>query len=243
MWLLPAVVLGTSVTLSVPLGRYLAWIFDGRYRPPDWLARLERLVDTGSQSWKQYAFSLLLFNSVMFVVGFALLALQPWLPFNPDDRPALAPTTIFNTVISFQSNTSLQHYAGEQHLSYTSQLTALMWNMFVSGATGLCALIAVIRGLRGDSHLGNYYLDMGREVAYVMVPLCLVAGVLLIAAGVPMTFAGAEQTAAQVISRGPAAAMIPGKRPVRGRLAGSGRIGAFSPTRKPHRCHAPPAVT
>jgi K+-transporting ATPase ATPase A chain len=145
----------------------------------------------------------------MFVAGFAFLALQPVLPLNPDARPALAPTTIFNTVISFQSNTSLQHYSGEQHLSYFSQLTAIMWNMFVSGATGLCALAAMVRGLRGDAHLGNYYLDMGRAVAYVLVPFSFVAAILLSAAGVPMTFDGAAQASDQVISRGPAAAMIP----------------------------------
>jgi K+-transporting ATPase ATPase A chain len=209
MWLLPLLVVGVSVALSVPVGGYLAWIFEGRYRPPDWLARLERRLDTGPQTWRQYAVSLLLFNTVMFLVGFAALAFQSGLPLNPDDRPALAPTTLFNTVISFQSNTSLQHYAGEQHLSYFSQLVAVMWNMFVSGATGLCALVAVIRGLRGDAYLGNYYLDMGRAVAYVLLPFGLGAGVLLMAAGVPMTLGGAEQTAAQTISRGPVAAMIP----------------------------------
>src|SRR5262245_31706759 len=112
MWLLPVLIVSTAVALSVPVGSYLAWTMEGRFRPPWWLRWFERLLDTGPQSWKQYAFAMLGFNTVMFVVGFLFLALQPCLPLNPDDRPMLAPTTVFNTVISFQSNTSLQHYAG-----------------------------------------------------------------------------------------------------------------------------------
>ena len=82
-----------------------------------------------------------MFNTVMFIAAFALLALQPVLPLNPDlhEKGMLAPTTIFNTAVSFLTNTNLQHYAGEQHLSYFSQLTAILWNMFVSAAVGFCA--------------------------------------------------------------------------------------------------------
>jgi potassium-transporting ATPase potassium-binding subunit len=216
IWLLPVLTVVVAVALSIPTGRYLAWIIDAEFSPPSWLHRFEQQFDTGPQTWKQYAVSLLLFNTVMFVVGFVALALQPWLPFNPDGKGMLAPTTIFNTVISFQSNTSLQHYAGEQHLSYFSQLVPVMWNMFVGGATGLCALAAVIRGLRGDSHLGNYYLDLWRLFAYIIVPISLTFGVLFIASGVPMTFEGAEKVAplespadSSTIARGPVAAMVP----------------------------------
>src|SRR5262249_48424150 len=97
MWLLPLLIVVSAVVLSVPVGFYLAWIMDGRYRPPRWLGWFERRVDTGPQNWKQYAIALLLFNTVMFVVAFVLLALQSYLPLNPDDKPALAPTTVFNT--------------------------------------------------------------------------------------------------------------------------------------------------
>jgi K+-transporting ATPase ATPase A chain len=225
MWLLPVLIVSTAVALSVPVGSYMAWIMEGRFRPPWWLRKLEHRLDTGPQSWKQYALAMLTFNTVMFVAGFLFLALQPCLPLNPDDRPMLAPTTVFNTVISFQSNTSLQHYAGEQHLSYFSQLAAVMWNMFVSGATGLCVLAAVIRGLRGDAHLGNYYLDMWRMVVYIILPVSLLLGILFISTGVPMTFGGAEHVAPvepaalgtdaagrslpQKIARGPVAALVP----------------------------------
>jgi K+-transporting ATPase ATPase A chain len=225
MWLLPVLIVSTAVALSVPVGCYMAWIMEGRFRPPWWLRGFERLLDTGPQSWKQYALAMLGFNTVMFVIGFLFLALQPCLPLNPDGRPMLAPTTIFNTVISFQSNTSLQHYSGEQHLSYFSQLAAVLWNMFVSGGTGLCVLAAMIRGLRGDAHLGNYYLDMWRMVVYVILPISVFLGILFIGAGVPMTFAGAGhvtpldsaalgtdaagRSLPQNIARGPVAAMVP----------------------------------
>ena len=214
VWLLPLLIVVTTVILSIPVGRYLAWIIDGRYHAPRWLRWLEGRLDTGPQSWKQYAFSLLLFNTVMFVWSFLVLVLQqPGTPLNPDGQKELAPTTVFNTAASFLTNTNLQHYSGEQHLSYLSQLAVILWNMFVSASVGFCALAAVIRGLRGDEHLGNFYLDLWRAVLYVFVPSSLVMGVLLLAAGVPMTLDGAAvvttlEGAAQRISRGPVAAFL-----------------------------------
>ena len=135
MWLLPFLILVTAVALSIPLGRYLAWIMDGRLpRRRACCAWFEQRLDTGPQDWKQYAVALLLFNAAIFVFGFVVLALQPLMPLNPDGRGMLAPTTIFNTVSSFLTNTNLQHYSGEQHLSYFSQIFFVIWNMFVSAA-------------------------------------------------------------------------------------------------------------
>jgi K+-transporting ATPase ATPase A chain len=216
MFLLPFLIVGTTVLLSIPVGFYLAWIIDAQYTPPAWLRAIEARLDTGTQNWKQYAISLLWFNGVMFVIAFLFLALQPYLPLNPDhhDKADLAPSTIFNTAVSFLTNTNLQHYGGEQHLSYFSQLTAILWNMFVSAAVGFSALAAVIRGLRGDPHMGNFYLDMWRVAVYIFLPSSLLMGVLLMADGVPMTFEGkAEVTTLeqqkQDIARGPVAAIIP----------------------------------
>jgi K+-transporting ATPase ATPase A chain len=225
MWFLPALIVITSVALSVPVGLYLAWIMDGRYRAPRVLRWIEQRLSTGPQNWKQYAIALMLFNTVMFVFGFIVLALQPYLPFNPDGMKMLGPTTIFNTVTSFLTNTNLQHYSGEQHLSYFSQLVFVVWNMFVSASVGFCALSAIIRGLRGDQHMGNFYVDMWRAVAYVFIPSSLLMGVLLLPAGVPMTLDGkAEATTVEAgamgtgedgkpqpqnISRGPVAALVP----------------------------------
>ncbi len=222
IWFLPLLIVGTSVALSVPVGVYLAWLLDGHYRPPDWLRWIERRLDTGPQDWKQYAFSLLLFSTLCYIVAFVVLALQPWLPLNPDDKKMLGPSTIFHTAISFVTNNSQQHYAGEQHLSYLSQLVAIVWSMFVSGAMSACVLTAVIRGLRGDAHIGNFYVDAWRLAAYVLVPASLFLGVISMSAGVPMTFEGAALTttreggvtdngdpAPQRIARGPVAALVP----------------------------------
>jgi K+-transporting ATPase ATPase A chain len=225
VWILPLLILGTTVVLSVPVGHYLAWIMDGRYRPRGPLAWIERVLNTGPQDWKQYAISLVLFNTVMFMFGFAVLQAQPVWPLNPDQKGLLAPTTVFNTTASFLTNTNLQHYAGEQHLSYFSQLAVICWNMFVSAAVGFCALAAMIRGLRGDPHMGNYYLDMWRVVACVFLPACLLTALPLMASGVPMTFEKAAEVAPlepdamgkddagklkpQVIARGPVAAILP----------------------------------
>ncbi|QEL13403.1 potassium-transporting ATPase subunit KdpA [Limnoglobus roseus] len=220
MWLLPILIVGTTVLLSVPIGRYLAGIIDGKYQAPAFLRWFERRLDTGPQNWKQYAASLVIFNTVMFLFGYLVLALQPSLPLNqrdaafPDGKGMLSPTTIFNTVTSFLTNTNLQHYSGEQHLSYFSQLLFVLWNMFTSAAVGFCALAAVIRGLRGDPHMGNYYVDMWRVVVYVFVPFSVITGILLIAAGMPMTLEpSAEvqtlQPGTQVIARGPVAAILP----------------------------------
>ena len=79
MWTLPILIVGLTVALSIPFGLYLAWIMDGRYRDkaPRWLLWIEQIFDTGGQDWKQYAFALLLFNTVMFVVGYSVLSLSP----------------------------------------------------------------------------------------------------------------------------------------------------------------------
>src|SRR5437868_14034266 len=99
IWFLPVLIVGTTVALSIPVGRYLAWVIDGGFKPPRWLAWCERRLDTGPQNWKQYAFALLLFNLVMFLFSFAILALQQYLPLNQlrdeGKDTTLAPTTVF----------------------------------------------------------------------------------------------------------------------------------------------------
>lgn len=240
VWSLPLLIVGATVVLAIPLGLYMAGIFDGRYRAPGFLRWVEHRVDTGAQDWKQYAVAMLLFNVAIFIVGFTVLALQDVLPlnqlkFNPDGSPrlnadgtpfdtTLCPSTIFNTVCSFLSNTNLQHYAGEVHLSYFSQLFFICWKQFITPAIGLCALIAIIRGLRGDRDMGNFYVDMWRSVVYLFLPLALVVAIALMATGVPMTLQGpAEvglvepgalgtgddgQPLKQQIARGPVAAIV-----------------------------------
>jgi K+-transporting ATPase ATPase A chain len=213
VWLLPAFILLVTIVLSVPVGMYLARIMDGRYKPLPRLGWLEGRLNTGGQNWKQYALALLLFNTLAFVFGYIVLAVQPVAPLNPDEKGMLAPTTIFNSAISFFTNTNLQHYSGEQHFSYWSQTVFVLFNMFTSAAVGFCALTAMTRGLRGDPHMGNFYLDLWRVVAYVLIPAAVITAIPLLAAGVPMTFDKAADVATmegpkQVIARGPVAAML-----------------------------------
>jgi len=225
MWTLPLIILVTAIAVSIPLSRYMAWVMDGRYRTPRPLRWFESKVDSGPQDWKQYTVALLVFNAVLFVFGFVVLSLQPLMPLNPLGRGMLAPSTIFNTVISFMTNTNLQHYSGDQHLSNFSQIFFILPNMFLSASVGLCALTAIIRALRGEQLVGNFFVDMWRVVVYMFVPIALIVGVIFIHQGMPMTYASAQQVTTlepaamgtadngqpkqQTLIVGPVAAVIP----------------------------------
>jgi len=187
-WILPFALLVAATLIAFPLSRYMAWIMEGKYRPLPIFGWIEKRLDSGSQNWKQYTVSLLLFNGLMFVYCYVVLALQPWTPLNPDGKGMIFPTTIFEAVTSFMTNTNLQHYSGEQVMSNFSQIFFGIAMLFISAAVGLCALTAVIRALRGDSLLGNYFVDMWRTVVYMFVPICLVISLVFIQQGSPMTF-------------------------------------------------------
>jgi potassium-transporting ATPase potassium-binding subunit len=193
MWFLPISILVTTTILAVPLSRYLAWIMNGQYKAPRFLRWVEGHLDSGPQNWKQYTASLLIFNTALFVFGFAVLALQPWLPLNPLGRGMLSPSTIFHSVASFITNTDLQHYSGDVHLSIFSQIFFCISNFFLSASIGLCALTAIIRSFRSDAHLGNFFVDMWRVVIYAFLPIAFVFSLLFIQQGSPMTFKNAYQ--------------------------------------------------
>jgi len=186
-WLLPSLLLATAVIVAFPLSRYMTWIMEGKYKPLPIMGWVEKKLDGGQQNWKQYAGSLLLFNTMLFVLGFIVLVLQQWLPLNPDGKVMLAPSTIFHSVISFMTNTNLQHYAGDQHLSNFSQIFFCISNMFLSAGIGLCALTAIIRALRSDSGLGNFFVDIWRVVIYLFLPAALLFSIIFISQGSPMT--------------------------------------------------------
>ncbi len=212
IWFLPVLLLATATLLAFPLSRYMGWIMDGEYRPVRIFAWFEKRLDSGHQSWKQYVGSLLIFNTALFVFGFLVLALQGSMPLNPMGRPMIAPSTIFNSVISFMTNTNLQHYSGDQHFSNFSQIFFDISNMFISAAIGLCALTAIIRALRSDSHLGNFFLDMWRVLIYMFIPSAIIISIIFISQGSPMTLesvyhiAGLESNQQNIIV-GPVAAL------------------------------------
>jgi K+-transporting ATPase ATPase A chain len=225
MWLLPALLLLSAIVLSIPLSAYFAWLMDGKYRARRVLKWFEDLIDTGPQDWKQYVLAMIAFSFALFVFGFVVLSLQPIAPLNPRGLGILAPSTIFNTVISFMTNTNLQHYSGDQHLSNFSQIFFILPNMFLSASIGFCALAAIIRAFRGEATVGNFFVDMWRVAIYIYLPVSLIFGVIFMQQGMPMTYASTEmattlepgsmglddkgQAKQQTIVVGPVAAVIP----------------------------------
>jgi potassium-transporting ATPase potassium-binding subunit len=211
-------ILGTAALLSWPLGSAMTWAMNPGGKVAGFRDGVEDLFDKAAgkaisreQTWKEYVLSMLLFNGFMFIVTFAILAMQQVLPLNPDGKGSLSPDLIFHTVSSFTSNTNLQHYSGEVTLSYFSQIFGLMWLQFVSAATGIAALTALARGLAGKTLLGNFYRDLMRATFLVLLPLAVAAAVLLLLGCVPMTFQGSAtaktlEGALQTIARGPVAA-------------------------------------
>ena len=227
MWLLPISIIVFTILIAVPLSRYMAKIMDGKYRAPGVLRWFEKRLDSGPQNWKQYTVALLVFNTVLFVYGYVVLSLQPRMPLNPRGLGMLAPSTIFNTVISFITNTNIQHYSGDVAFSNFSQIFFCIANFFLSASVGLCALAAIIRALRGDLALGNFFVDMWRVVVYMFLPAAFVISLVFLAQGMPMTYQSDYQVATlepaamgttdngqpkqQTIVVGPLAAFVPMK--------------------------------
>ncbi len=211
------VTVAIAIVTSLPIGRYMARVFtdagtwlDPVFRPVERLVLRLALVDPDEQQdWKAYARSLLVSNTVMWLATFAVVTLQGVLFLNPDGIPGMEPMLAFNTISSFTTNTNLQHYSGETGLSYLSQMIAITFLQFVTAATGMAALVAIIRALGGQrlTQLGNFYVDLTRAAVRVLLPLAIVVGTILISQGTPMTFEGAVKVRTlegqeQVIARG-----------------------------------------
>jgi K+-transporting ATPase ATPase A chain len=218
-FLIPAIIIGATIALSWPLGKYMRWAMDPINPGPrrqHYESVCIGILGQGTsrgQNWKQYCLSMLAFNVVMFVFVYVVLTNQQWFPLNPDGKEALEPSLAFNTAASFTSNTNLQHYSGEASLSYFSQLFALMWLQFVSAATGVAAVTALCRGLAGRTVMGNFFQDLWRATGLVLLPLAIIGASLLILCGMPMTLQGSAvattlEGATQTIARGPVAAFV-----------------------------------
>src|SRR5438128_2896957 len=133
-------------------------------------------------TWRTYAVAVLLFNFVGLAALYLLLRVQQWLPLNPQGFPANSPDLAFNTAASFATNTNWQSYGGETTLSYLSQMLGLTVQNFVSAATGMAVLVALIRGLalRSAETIGNFWVDLVRSTLYILLPLSLVLAVVLV---------------------------------------------------------------
>jgi K+-transporting ATPase ATPase A chain len=210
--------LALPVLLSWPLGRFMTAVMNPPAKSGVGLLAIllrktgGRMLDR-EQEWKGYLVSMLTFNAIMFGAVVLMLALQHLLPLNPDGKGPLEASLIFNTAVSFVTNTNLQHYSGEVSMSYFSQLFALTWLQFVSAATGISCFTALARALAGNTLIGNFYRDLLRSTLFILLPLSVAVALLLVAGGVPMTFEGSAaartlEGAMQTIARGPVAAMV-----------------------------------
>jgi K+-transporting ATPase ATPase A chain len=186
------------VLLVKPLGAYMAAVFADS---PNRVLRIGAPVERGlyrvagvdhgeDMSWKRYALALLAFNVVGLLVVYLLQRVQQWLPLNPQGFGAISPDSALNTAISFASNTNWQGYGGESTMSYLTQMLGLAVQNFVSAATGIAVLIALIRGFvrKTSNGIGNFWVDMTRSTLYVLLPLSLLLSLLLVSQGVPQNF-------------------------------------------------------
>lgn len=167
-----------------------------------------------SMDWKEYSIALMLLNLFQMALAFLIFSFQDRLPLNPQGFPGLTWDLAFMQVISFATNTNLQHYSGEAALSYLSQMSAVQFLQFTSAASGLCAAIALIRGFKsGSKDLGNFYVDFVRSLTRLLFPLCFVAALVFVWLGVPQTLSGytavkTVEGATQSILVGPVASLV-----------------------------------
>ena len=231
-WMEIGLYLVVLLALVRPLGWYMARVYTGQ---PCGLDRIigpaERLIyrlcgirPETEMNWPTYAIAMLVFNGLGVVSVYVLLRAQVWLPLNPQHLPEVSPDLAFNTAISFATNTNWQAYSGESALSYLTQMLGLSVQNFLSAASGMAVLIALIRGItrRLTETIGNFWVDVTRSTLYVLLPLSLLLAVVLTSQGVVQTFSPAievtlvesttdaegKPVTTQTIPMGPAASQI-----------------------------------
>ena len=210
------------LVMVIPAGMYLYHIAAGKHtladpvfdRVDNVIYKIGGVHPQRGMNWKTYALALLGTNAVMILLGYIVLRIQSIPLFNPNGIEGMEPSLSFNTIISFMTNTNLQHYSGESGLSYLSQMLVITFMMFVSAASGYAACIAFIRGLAGKTrdNVGNFFADLVRITTRVRLPFSIVGGLLLVWQGVPQNFSGnvvvdTIEGAKQVIAMGPMAAL------------------------------------
>jgi K+-transporting ATPase ATPase A chain len=218
--------------LVKPLGLYMANVYRGNrtFLTPvlepieKFIYRLSGVHGAGEMDWKTYAVAMLIFNIAGLILVYLIQRLQGILPLNPQGLEAVPPDLAFNTAISFATNTNWQSYGGESTMSYLTQMLALTVQNFVSAASGMAILIALVRSFvrYSASTIGNFWVDMTRSVLYILLPLSLLLSVVLLSQGVVQTFepsqtatllqttenATAQNASQQVIAVGPEASQI-----------------------------------
>ncbi|CAN7657065.1 potassium-transporting ATPase subunit KdpA [Variovorax sp. LjRoot290] len=197
-WTLLGLFLIVLGVLAWPLGRYLAALCDGRL--PRWMQRAEaplyKLAGVSpeqSMHWRSYALGLLAFNAIGALAVYGLQRLQAVLPLNPAGMGAVSPDSAFNTAVSFVSNTNWQGYAGESTMSYLTQMLGLSVQNFLSAATGVAVAFALARGFAarstdGKGFVGNFWVDMTRITAWLLLPISFVIAMVFVGQGVIQNF-------------------------------------------------------
>lgn len=211
-----------TLLLAVPLGGYIAKVFRGERTITDFMSPLERFIFRISgidphkkMDWKAFLKAMLTLNLVWLVYAFVLLLFQGKLPLNPDGNPGQTPDLAFNTAISFLVNCDLQHYSGESGVTYLTQLGVVTFLQFVSAATGIAALFALLNGIKEKTtaNVGNFWQIFVKAITRILLPLSFIWAVLLVFNGTPSGFEGKDtittlQGDTVQVSRGPAAGMI-----------------------------------
>lgn len=215
--------IGLLAGLSPLLGKFMARVFMGEkhiMKPVfGWLEtliyKLTGINKNEEMNWKTYTIGLLLFNFFGFLLLFLLQIFQSYLPLNTEKLPNVSWHLAYNTAMSFVTNTNWQSYSGENTLSYLVQMLGLTVQNFVSAATGIAVVLALIRGLtrKTTEALGNFWVDMTRSVLYILLPLSIILAILLVGQGTVQTFshyvkASPLQGSEQVIPLGPVASQI-----------------------------------
>jgi K+-transporting ATPase ATPase A chain len=211
------------IGLTPILGNYMFKVYTGNQHFMllvfGWLEKLtyksSGINPDEETNWKSYTFGLLLFNMIGFVFVFLIQIFQAHLPLNPANLSNVSWHSAFNASVSFMTNTNWQGYAGETTLSYFVQMIGLSVQNFVSAATGMAVLLALIRGIsrKTTEKLGNFWTDLTRSILYVLLPLSILFAIVLVGQGVVQNFKTYEtiqtlQGAQQVIPMGPAASQI-----------------------------------
>jgi K+-transporting ATPase ATPase A chain len=204
-WILLAAFLGALLLLAWPLGKWLVAVAEGSF--PRWMApfqaaerglyRLAGVDESAGMGCRQYAIALVVFNFLGVLAVYGLQRLQGVLPLNPQGMAGVSADSSFNTAISFVTNTNWQGYAGEGTMSYLTQMLALAVQNFLSAATGIVVVIALVRGFvaRSSASIGNFWVDITRVTAYVLIPLSLVFAVFLVSQGVIQNFSPYKEVA------------------------------------------------
>jgi len=222
-WIQIAIFCAIFVALVKPLGWYMTAVFNGErtflspiLRPVEiGLYRLGGVDEKREQNWLTYTVAMLFFHVGGFLILYALMRLQGFLPFNPQGMTAVPEYLTFNTAISFITNTNWQNYGGESTLSYLVQMLGLTHQNFLSAATGIVLAVVLIRGFaRASVHtIGNFWVDITRCTLYILIPICVPFALFLVWQGMPQTLgayvdATTLEGAKQTIAVGPVASQI-----------------------------------